>query len=90
MDRKQGNEFEIINHSLAISLVEHINELEKQLLTCIVDKKRVDNLKPIDWEDTAVQIYIPYWESVMQGQTIGLKDITPADIPKIAYKVGLI
>lgn len=82
-----GNEFESTNHSQAISLVEHIQELEKQLLTFIVDKKRVDNLKPIDWEDTAVQIYIPFWESVIQGQTIGLKDITPVDIPKIANNV---
>ena len=84
----QGKEFNDANQLPAISLLENINELEKQLLASITDKKSVDALRVIDWEDTAEKVYIPFWESIMQGQTIGLKDITPVDIPRIANNVS--
>lgn len=84
----QENEPEKSNHVMAISLIENLPEVEKQLLTFIADEKRVASLKTIEWNETAEKVYIPFWESVMQGQTIGLKDLTPIDIPKVAKNVS--
>jgi Zn-dependent protease with chaperone function len=76
------------NNVMAITLMENVQFVEKQLLIFIADKKSVESLKPIEWNEAAEKVYIPYWEAVMQGQTIGLKDITPLDIPKVARDVS--
>lgn len=73
-----------INSELAITLLEDVSTIEKQILYTIADNRKVNALKPVDWKDVGEHVYIPFWDSMVSKQPIALKDFTLRDLPAIS------
>ncbi|MCX7745280.1 MAG: M48 family metallopeptidase [Clostridia bacterium] len=72
------------NSGSAISLIEEVYGIEKELLSMMGSREKVEALKPIRWEEIGPAIYLPMWETIVSLNIKVLKIITPAVLPGVA------
>lgn len=82
------------NQTPAISLLENVPQLETELLTPIAKRLKIENLKPVKWDDVFVSVYLPSWhtivreqESVLTGLTTDLLSETPKNIADLERRL---
>jgi len=68
----------------AISLLDNLPEQEKRLLLSLADQSKVQALRPVNWEDVPVQVYVPMWDGLVREESQGLAGVTPGALPEIA------
>jgi hypothetical protein len=68
----------------AISLLENVPELETWLFSKLAQLNHVSAFKPLAWEDTGVQVYLPMWKRFARENVSYLTGVTPAAFPEIA------
>ncbi|MGH9579342.1 MAG: hypothetical protein ACRD3R_18030, partial [Terriglobales bacterium] len=66
----------------AISLLQEPDAAERQLLEHLLDPERARALKPLRWEDSGEQVWIPRWRSAIGEARDQLRGLTPAALPE--------
>lgn len=61
----------------AISLLEDIQGLEKELLVALAGAEVVAKLKPVDWSNVGSAVYVPMWSALVKPNQAKLAGITP-------------
>jgi heat shock protein HtpX len=68
----------------AISLLNNILQIEKDLLERISKIAHIEHLTPASWDEIVNLFYIPSWESSIKQQKLALKGVKPEDLPELA------
>jgi Zn-dependent protease with chaperone function len=61
----------------ALTLLEGLPALEKDLLTAVADADSVGRLKPVSWEEVGSIVYVPRWQAFVKKHASALAGITP-------------
>jgi Zn-dependent protease with chaperone function len=70
----------------AISLLEHVERLERRLLTSLGgDKAR--GLRALHWEEVGVKVLVPQWEAFVGKHAAVLAGITPLSLLDLSWEV---
>lgn len=67
----------------SISLLNNIDELEKQLLITLAGSEPVGKLVPITWAEAAEKVWIPQWKENVGKAREAMAGITPEMLPDI-------
>lgn len=73
--------------SPAISLLENVKDLERELLSHVVGPEHASNLKLINWQEVCTTIYIPVWRKLAQANASVLSSLRLKDLPEQAGKL---
>lgn len=73
---------------LAVSLLENTGDLERRLLSTLADEAKVRALKPVEWENVGMNVYLPNWENFVRENPSALEGITPAALPEISKNLA--
>jgi heat shock protein HtpX len=73
----------------AFTLVRDHARLEREMLTKVIGKKRVEKLKQVDWDDICMQVYYPTWVESVRADARGLSGVTPEALPEIVKNLGV-
>jgi Zn-dependent protease with chaperone function len=68
----------------AVSLLEDVPALERELLAHFVGADKVANMKPIVWGDVGSRVYIPQWTQLAQLNAPRLAGVTPESLSRVA------
>ncbi|MBI5366980.1 MAG: M48 family metallopeptidase [Planctomycetes bacterium] len=68
----------------ALSLLDDLPALERELLASAFKNEQVHALQPIRWEDTGPTVYIPSWRKHHAQYRGGLKGVNPEGLPSLA------
>ena len=68
----------------AVSLIDDVAALERELLAALFGKDAVEKLKTIGWDDAGAKVYVPIWTGLLQHNVKALLGITPAKFPELA------
>ncbi|MGH9531339.1 MAG: M48 family metalloprotease [Terriglobales bacterium] len=66
----------------AISLLDTPESAERELLEHLLGEERARALKPLRWEDSGEQVWIPRWRSAVSEARDRLRGLTPAMLPE--------
>jgi heat shock protein HtpX len=69
----------------AISLLDGLDDVEKQLLASLGDRDEVLHLKPLTWEAVGPQVLVPQWETFLRKHAAVLTGVTPASLPTLDW-----
>jgi len=70
----------------ALSLLDDVPLLEKQLLAQLADSQKARALKPVAWDDVGAAVLQPRW-SAFVGEHVGpLRGLTPAQLASLDWK----
>ena len=61
----------------AISLLDGVLELERQLLAMMGSAEDAAKLQPVNWEEVGVCVFLPQWQAVAQKHASGLAGVKP-------------
>ena len=75
---------EVTDDRRAISLLADADQLETELLVSISDEAQVRALKPITWEATGKQAWLPEYRELVREHSHVLGTLTPLDIPRLS------
>lgn len=65
----------------AITLMEDVPGMEKQLLTHLMGQERSQQLRPVAWDDLGPTVLLPNWEKTVQKYAVALDGLTAASLP---------
>jgi hypothetical protein len=68
----------------ALSLLEAVPVLERELMVHVAGAAEAAKLKAIDWGEVGAQVYLPQWTQLVQLNANGLKGVTPESFGKMA------
>jgi Zn-dependent protease with chaperone function len=71
----------------ALSLLNDVPSLEKQLLVIIAGPNNAGKLKPIGWADVCREVYLPQWKKLVEANLSVLTGVTPESLPQLAKDV---
>lgn len=74
------------NDQPAITLLEDIAALEKQILACMAGPEVVAKLKDADWGRLGETMYLPYWRKMVAEGSQSLAGVTPEAVPQFLWK----
>ena len=69
------------NDPPATTLLNGVPELEQELMKSVAGPELADKLKPIDWSEAGVQVYLPQWTRLVQANTAVLTGLLPESLP---------
>jgi Zn-dependent protease with chaperone function len=70
----------------AVSLLDGLPEIEKQLIASAADRDTVRRLKPVQWDDVGHAVYLPRWETFLREHGAALSKVTPATLPDLDWE----
>lgn len=73
-----------LNDRPAISLVEDVPELEKQMIEILGGKQMIGALTPVAWTQVANRVYLPMYENTLREYSQALEGITPGNLGDLA------
>lgn len=73
----------------AISLLEDVDALEKELLEALLPDLKVA-LKPLDWDNAGSTVWIPAWRKFVEEHAAALAEQTMATLPELATNLSKI
>jgi hypothetical protein len=65
----------------ASALLNDLPTLENQLLAALAGAETFAKLKPIQWNEVTVQVYLPQWLKLTKANAAGLSGLTPESLP---------
>jgi len=68
----------------AVSLLENVPALEKELLVQLAGADNAARLKPIVWDEVGAQVYAPQWVRLVQLNADRLKGVMPESLSSVA------
>jgi heat shock protein HtpX len=68
----------------AVSLLEDVPSLERELIIQIAGADNAAKLKRIVWSDFGAQVYVPRWAKLAQLNSVRLKEVTPESLSRLA------
>lgn len=68
----------------AVSLLEDIPGLERELMIHVAGAEKAAKLKPIVWGAVGSQVYIPQWTKLVELNRVSLERVTPESLCKLA------
>ncbi len=72
----------------ALALVQNVADLERALFAQLVEPERAASLKPIDWQNAATDVWLPFWGKTVREYTSGLRGVTAASLPGFLQSPG--
>jgi heat shock protein HtpX len=72
----------------ALSLVRNVPDLEQRLLAHWLGPDSAAGLTAVDWEATATQVWLPYWDKTVRPYEAGLRGVTAASLPTLLQSPG--
>jgi heat shock protein HtpX len=69
----------------AITLVDGVASLEKQLVAHIAGNEGAPKLEPLAWEDVGARVLVPHWEAFLREHAFALSGLTPASLPALDW-----
>lgn len=72
----------------AISLLKNVPDLEIRLFSRLAQLNQVSGFKPLAWEDTGAQVYLPMWKRFARENASYLTGVTPASFSEIAKNLN--
>jgi hypothetical protein len=73
----------------AVSLLEAVPVLERELMAQVAGADAAAKLKAIDWGEVGSQVYVPQWTELVRLNAKGLKGLTPEALGKKALNLRL-
>jgi hypothetical protein len=70
----------------AITLLNNLPGLENRLLNHLFKPGEVARWKPIEWEKTGVEVFLPLWQRTLKNYAGALKGIHPEDLDVFLYE----
>lgn len=74
----------LVLYAPAISLLQNVPELEKQLLATATHKVGIRDLPSIEWDDVGRAVYLPSYRDILNEHAAVLVGITPVMLPETA------
>jgi hypothetical protein len=68
----------------AVSLLEDVSALERELMAQLAGGDNAAKLQPIVWGEVGSRDYLPQWTQLVQLNAAGLKGITPESLSQVA------
>jgi hypothetical protein len=68
----------------AVSLLEDVSTLERELLAQLAGADKAAQLEAIDWGDVGARVYIPLWTRLVRLNASRLKGLTPETLSSVA------
>jgi hypothetical protein len=72
---------------LALTLLENVPNVERQLLAAVAGKAAVAKLHPIGWERLGEEVWLPQWREHAQKYAAGMAGLTPVALADRAKAV---
>ncbi len=69
------------NEPSALSLLEDVPGLERELLAALGGSETAAKLQPIAWRDVGSRVYLPQWVKLVGANAAGLSGLTPEALP---------
>lgn len=69
----------------AITLVDGLADVEKQLLASLADREKVRQLKPVTWDEVGPKVLVPRWEAFVREHSFALAGVTPASLATLDW-----
>lgn len=69
------------DENASLTLLNHISQLETELLVSLGGEERVKGLKPISWARVGEMVYLPLWEALVTKHEEDMRGITPDMLP---------
>src|SRR5262249_46051977 len=68
----------------AVSLLEDVSTLERELLAQLAGADKAAQLQPIVWGEVGARVYIPLWTRLVKLNAGRLKGVTPGSLSNVA------
>lgn len=68
----------------ALTLLQDLPEMEKRLFQAFKPEDQKEELRPVEWEEVGMAVYLPFWLKTVQAYSQGLQGVTPAMLPEFA------
>lgn len=81
-----GNEPRRTDEPAALTLLDGLASLEKQLLAHLADREKALALKPLDWNLVGSTVLLPRWEGFVRAHAKALAGLKPLDLPGIDWQ----
>jgi Zn-dependent protease with chaperone function len=72
----------------ALSLLEDVGSLERELLTFLADASTVESIKPLPWEKVGSAVIAPAWERAVGANRAAFAGLTVANLPDAASRLA--
>jgi Zn-dependent protease with chaperone function len=69
----------------ALALLDGVAELERRLLATLADRKQVQALAPVTWEEIGTKVLLPQWCAFLREHGFALSGVTPAALPSLDW-----
>src|SRR5262249_52967625 len=82
----EAGETPVAGDASALTLLDGVSALERDLLVAVADADRVRKLKPVSWDDVGSAVYIPRWQAFVREHASVLSGKTPNELATLDWK----
>ncbi|MBI3270106.1 MAG: M48 family metallopeptidase [Planctomycetes bacterium] len=72
----------------AISLLDHVPEVEAQLLVTATGDRKIAKFPQVAWQEVGERFYVPLWQRGCAERRAALSGLTPVCLPGLVPKLG--